>query len=99
MDQNADMASDLPQKETITVTIRHVPVGVHLGLQTHAKLARQSMQDYLLEQLSRIATRPTMADVLARAQARRDSRGTRVTRVTRVTKEDLVRFGDEDREQ
>ncbi|HEX5661538.1 MAG TPA: hypothetical protein VFX59_30320, partial [Polyangiales bacterium] len=66
------------------------PAAVHLGLQTHAKQARQSMQDYLLEQLSRIATRPTMADVLARAEARKDSR---------VTKEDLVRFGDEDRER
>jgi antitoxin FitA len=84
------MASDLPRKETTTVTIRHVPMAVHLGLQTHAKQARQSMQDYLLEQLSRIATRPTMADVLARAEARKDSR---------VTKEDLVRFGDEDRDR
>ena len=53
-----------------TVQIRNVPDGVHRTLRTRAAAAGQSLSDYLLGELARVAARPPVADVLVRAAAR-----------------------------
>jgi antitoxin FitA len=86
--QNADMADSAPDSTT-TLTVRHVPSGVHRELQSRAAAAHQSLQEYLLAQLRRLASQPTLAEVLARAEANKQG--------SRVTTDDLLRFHDEDR--
>ncbi|HVD13214.1 MAG TPA: hypothetical protein VNK73_02055 [Actinomycetota bacterium] len=53
-----------------TIQIRNVPDDVHRALRTRAAAAGQSLSDYLLGELTRVAERPPVADVLARAEAR-----------------------------
>jgi antitoxin FitA len=53
-----------------TIQIRNVPDDVHRALRTRAAEAGQSLSDYLLAELTRVAERPPVADVLARAGAR-----------------------------
>lgn len=48
------------------VLIRDVPEDVHAALQARASAANQSLQQFLTMQLSRIATTPTMEEVLSR---------------------------------
>ena len=55
---------------TRTIQIRNVPDDVHRVLRTRAAEAGQSLSDYLLDELARVAERPLVADVLARAAAR-----------------------------
>jgi antitoxin FitA len=55
---------------TRTIQIRNVPDEVHRALRTRAAAAGRSLSDYLLEELTRVAERPPVADVLARAGAR-----------------------------
>jgi plasmid stability protein len=52
------------------IQIRDVPDDVHATLRVRAAQAGLSLSDYLLEELTGIARRPTAADVLARAAAR-----------------------------
>lgn len=54
-----------------SVQIRNVPDGVHRTLRTRAAAAGMSLSDYLLAEITRVAERPLMADVLARAEKRR----------------------------
>ena len=49
------------------VLVRDVPDDVHSALQRRAADAGQSLQQYLVGELTRLATRPVMSDVLARA--------------------------------
>jgi antitoxin FitA len=53
-----------------TIQIRNVPDEVHRMLRTRAAAAGLSLSDYLLGELIRVAERPPVADVLARAGAR-----------------------------
>jgi plasmid stability protein len=52
------------------VQIRNVPDDVHRTLRARAAAAGMSLSDYLLEELVRVAERPSIADVLARASRR-----------------------------
>jgi plasmid stability protein len=52
------------------VQIRNVPDALHRELRTRATRAGRSLSDYLLEELTRVGTRPEMADLMARAADR-----------------------------
>jgi plasmid stability protein len=58
-----------------TVQIRGVPDRVHRELRTRAAAAGVSLSDYALGELTRVAERPPVADVLARAAARSGGAG------------------------
>ena len=53
------------------VLVRDVPDEIHAGLQRRAEAAGQSLQQYLAGELTRLATTPTMSDVLERISRRR----------------------------
>jgi plasmid stability protein len=53
-----------------TIQIRNVPDDVHRMLRTRAAAAGVSLSDYALGELARVAERPPVADLLARARAR-----------------------------
>ena len=53
-----------------TIQIRDVPEDVHRTLRARAAAAGLSLSAYLLAELTRVAERPPIADVLARAGAR-----------------------------
>jgi plasmid stability protein len=69
-----------------SIQIRNVPDGVHRTLRTRAAAAGVSLSDYLLAEITRVAERPPVADVLARAGGR--AGGTRGEHVV-----DAVRSG------
>lgn len=50
------------------VLIRDLPDDVHASLQQRAEAAGQSLQQYLSNELSRIALSPTLDEVLARIE-------------------------------
>lgn len=52
------------------ITIRNVPPDVHAVLSDRAATAGQSLQQYLLGELTAQALRPTMEEVLERIEAR-----------------------------
>lgn len=53
------------------VQIRNVPDTLHRTLKIRAADAGQSLSDYLLAELERLAARPTRDDMLARIHRRR----------------------------
>lgn len=53
-----------------TIQIRDVPEHVHRTLRGRAAQAGISLSDYVLEDLTRLAERPAVADVLRRASER-----------------------------
>lgn len=53
-----------------TVQIRHVPDEIHRTLMIRAVTSGRSLSDYLLAEIIRVAERPPIADVLARADDR-----------------------------
>lgn len=53
------------------VQIREVPDDVHEALVRKADLAGQSLQQYLSTQLARLATTPTVDEVIAQIENRR----------------------------
>ena len=59
------------------VQIRDVPEDVHRELKSRAAAAGQSLSEYLLAEITRVAERPPIADVLRRADSRRDGVGIR----------------------
>src|ERR1700722_14214588 len=61
------------------IQIRDVPEPVRDELSRKAAAAGQSMQAYLLAELSKLAERPSMAEIVARAQARARATGSTVT--------------------
>ena len=52
-----------------TVVIRDVPEDVHRRLQEQAKAAGKSLQQFLAGELVRLATAPTMGEVLDRIES------------------------------
>ncbi len=61
------------------IQVRDVPESVRDELARKAAAAGQSMQSYLLGELTRLAERPTMAEIVRRAQARAKASGSSVT--------------------
>jgi len=61
------------------IQIRDVPETVRDELARKAAAAGQSMQSYLLGELTRLAERPSMAEITQRAQARARASGSTVT--------------------
>ena len=61
------------------IQIRDVPEEVRDELARKAAAAGKSMQSYLLAELAKLAERPTMADIVARAQERARTTGSTVT--------------------
>jgi plasmid stability protein len=56
------------------VLVRDLPDDVHASLQRRAEEAGQSLQQYLATELTRLASTPTMDDVLARISRRHGGR-------------------------
>ncbi len=54
--------------------MRDLPDAVHAQLQRRAKSQRQSLQQYLVAELKRLAERPTIDEVLDRVERRRGGR-------------------------
>ena len=52
------------------VQIRNVPDALHRKLKVRAAASGQTLSDYLLHELERLAARPTRDEMLARLQAR-----------------------------
>lgn len=63
----------------VQITIRDVPDSVRKELATRAALQGRSMQEYLLAELRRLAAKPSLERVLARARERRTRTGTTLT--------------------
>jgi len=61
------------------IQIRDVPEEVRDELARKAAASGRSMQSYLLAELTRLAERPSMAELVARAQARAKATGSTVT--------------------
>ncbi len=53
------------------VQIRNVPDALHRTLKTRAAGAGQTLSDYLLAEMERLAARPTREEMLARLHGRR----------------------------
>lgn len=56
------------------VVVRELPEDVHAELVRRAEAAGQSLQQYLSAELTRIASTPTMSEVLTRVARRRGGR-------------------------
>lgn len=61
------------------IQIRDVPEAVRDELARKAAAAGQSMQAYLLGELTKLAERPSVAEIVRRAQDRAKSSGSTVT--------------------
>ncbi len=64
---------------TVKITIRNVPEGVRDKLAERAALNRQSMQEYLLSELERMAAQPSTDEWLRKVRERVEATGTRIT--------------------
>jgi plasmid stability protein len=53
-----------------TIQIRNVPEDTHRTLRARAAASGVSLSDYALAELERVAERPPVVDLLARARAR-----------------------------
>ncbi len=71
-----------------SILIREVPTELHLQLKLRAKSRGQSLQQYLLQELATVASRPTMDEVLKRIESRS---------LERVDMESVIRDLDEER--
>jgi len=54
-----------------SVLIRDVPDDVHAALRSRAEREGKSLQQYLVEELRRVASRPTLSEVLDRIERER----------------------------
>ena len=77
----------------VQITIRNVPEEVRDELASRAALKRQSMQEFLREELERMASVPSREVVLERARRRVEASN------SRVTPADIVRMLEEDRNE
>ncbi|MBI3768004.1 MAG: Arc family DNA-binding protein [Deltaproteobacteria bacterium] len=64
---------------TVQITIRDVPEEVRDQLASRAAREHRSMQEYLKEELKRLAARPSLHALLERIRERKRSAGRRVT--------------------
>jgi antitoxin FitA len=56
---------------TAMIQIRNVPDSLHRRLKSRAALAGMSLSDYLLNEMRRVAERPTLDELRARLDSRR----------------------------
>ena len=63
----------------VQITIRNIPEEVRDTLAVRAAQQRQSMQGFLLSELERIASRPSVGEVLRDIRERKAARGGRVS--------------------
>jgi plasmid stability protein len=68
------------------IQIRNVPDVLHRKLKARAAVAGQSLSDYLLAEIDRLAARPTRDEMLARIRSR--SRVTLQTPVAAVIRDE-----------
>jgi hypothetical protein len=61
------------------IQVRDVPEDVRDELARKAALAGKSLQSYLLGELTKLSERPSMAEIVARAQTRAKATGSTVT--------------------
>lgn len=61
------------------IQVRDVPESVRDELARKAALAGKSLQSYLLGELTRLSEHPSMAEIIARAQARARATGSTAT--------------------
>ncbi len=54
----------------VMVQIRNVPEPLHRILKSRAALAGMSLSDYLLDEIRRVAARPTLEEMRARLETR-----------------------------
>lgn len=62
----------------VQITIRGVPEVVRDELAARAALNRQSMQEYLRCELERVASRPSLATLVAEVRRRKEAAGTSI---------------------
>lgn len=65
---------------SVNITIRDVPDRVRDELAARAARSGRSLQEHLRAELIDLAARPSVADLLARARARKAATGTRLGR-------------------
>ncbi len=75
----------------VQITIRNVPEEVRDELAVRAALQRQSMQEYLLSELERIASKPSLGVLLERVRQRKE------LSKTHVPAKDILEARDADR--
>ncbi len=63
----------------VQITIRNIPEEVRDTLAVRAAQQRQSMQGFLLSELERMASRPSVSEVLRDVRERKAARGGRVS--------------------
>jgi antitoxin FitA len=56
------------------ILVRDLPDEIHAGLQRRARAAGQSLQQYLAAELARLATTPSMSEVMERIGQRKGGR-------------------------
>jgi antitoxin FitA len=61
------------------IQVRDVPEEVRDELARRAALSGKSLQSYLLGELTKLSERPSMAEIIERAQARAKATGSTVT--------------------
>lgn len=76
-----------------TITIRHVPQDVRVELALRAARHGHSLQEYLLRELIRISSVPTLEDWLARTRAHAEASG------ATFTADEIVSMIREDRDR
>ena len=55
---------------SVMIQIRNVPEALHRRLKSRAALAGMSLSDYLLDEIRRVAERPTLDELRARLRSR-----------------------------
>ena len=55
---------------SVMIQIRNVPEALHRRLKSRAALAGMSLSDYLLDEIRRVAERPTLNELRARRRSR-----------------------------
>jgi plasmid stability protein len=63
----------------VAITIRNVPQPVRDELALRAARSGRSLQEYLLAELTDMASKPSLEDVVARIRARTTASGSRVS--------------------
>lgn len=63
----------------VQITVRNVPAEVRDQLSSRAARKGQSMQEYLRQELERMASRPTVEEVSERIRERKARSGTRLS--------------------
>lgn len=76
---------------SVAITIRNVPEEIRDELAVRAARSGRSLQEYLMNQLTELASRPTAEDVIARARARARAVGHAMTAESIVADRDADR--------